>query len=290
MRTWPGRAAFRTTRPPRADAVVVGHGAAPPAYVLRRLARAVGPPGSIRRLGEQAWMVTSGGRALVAKVGAGVVDEADGLRRLGTVPGGPPVPEVVLAEPGLLVTIAVDRVAWTSGHEETLGRALAALHRAPLAGWGGGSSWIGTCPVDPSPTPDGAAFYGARLRALSVRCGLEGTVTAVASRLVELLPPGGPALVHGDLWWGNVLCGSDGRSWLIDPSVHGGHPEEDLAMLALFGPVPERLVRAYDEVHPLVSGWEERVALFQLYPLLVHAVLFGAGYRAQAEAVARRFT
>jgi len=90
-------------------------------------------------------------------------------------------------------------------------------------------------------------------------------VTAVASRLVELLPPGGPALVHGDLWWGNVLFGSDGRSWLIDPSVHGGHPEEDLAMLALFGPVPERLVRAYDEVHPLSSGWQDRVALFQLY-------------------------
>jgi fructosamine-3-kinase len=96
--------------------------------------------------------------------------------------------------------------------------------------------------------------------------------------------------VHGDLWWGNVLFGSDGQSWLIDPSVHGGHPEEDLAMLALFGPVPERLVRAYDEVHPLTSGWQDRVALFQLYPLLVHAVLFGAGYRAQAEAVAGRFT
>jgi fructosamine-3-kinase len=270
--------------------VVGGHGAAPPAHVLRRLASAVGPPGTTRRLGEQAWMVTSGGRALVAKVGAGVLDEADGLRRLGAVPGGPPVPVVVLAEPGLLVTTAVDRVSRTSGHEETLGRALATLHRAPSAGWGGGSSWIGTCPVDPSPTPDGAAFYGARLRALSVRCGLEDTVTAVASRLDELLPPGGPALVHGDLWWGNVLFGSDGRSWLIDPSVHGGHPEEDLAMLALFGPVPERLVRAYDEVHPLSSGWEDRVALFQLYPLLVHAVLFGAGYRAQAEAAARRFT
>lgn len=291
MRTWPGRARSRTTRPTRAEPVVFGgHGAAPPAHVLRRLASAVGPPGSTRRLGELAWMVTSGGRALVAKVGAGVLDEADGLRRLGAVPGGPPVPEVVLSEPGLLVTTAVDRVSRTSGHEEMLGRALAALHRAPLRGWGGGSSWIGTCPVDPSPSPDGATFYGARLRALSVRCGLEDTVTAVASRLVELLPPGGPALVHGDLWWGNVLFGSDGRSWLIDPSVHGGHPEEDLAMLALFGPVPERLVRAYDEVHPLSSGWRDRVALFQLYPLLVHAVLFGAGYRAQAEAVARRFT
>jgi fructosamine-3-kinase len=125
---------------------------------------------------------------------------------------------------------------------------------------------------------------------LSARCGLEDTVDAVVSHLDQLLPPGGPTLVHGDLWWGNVLFGSDGRSWLIDPSVHGGHPEEDLAMLALFGAVPDRLLRAYDAVHPLSPGWEERIPLFQLYPLLVHAVLFGAGYRAQAEAVARRFS
>ena len=95
--------------------------------------------------------------------------------------------------------------------------------------------------------------------------------------------------MHGDLWWGNVLFGSDGRAWLIDPSVHGGHPEEDLAMLALFGVVPDRLLRAYAEVRPLSPGWEERVALFQLYPLLVHAVLFGGGYGTQALEVAQRF-
>jgi fructosamine-3-kinase len=86
-----------------------------------------------------------------------------------------------------------------------------------------------------------------------------------------------------------VLFGTDGRTWLIDPSVHGGHPEEDLAMLALFGAVPDRLLRAYAEVHPPSPGWEERIELFQLYPLIVHAVLFGGGYRAEAEAVARRF-
>jgi fructosamine-3-kinase len=96
--------------------------------------------------------------------------------------------------------------------------------------------------------------------------------------------------LHGDLWWGNVLFGADGRAWLIDPSVHGGHPEEDLAMLALFGRVPDRLLAAYQDVSPLQPGWQERVALFQLYPLLVHTVLFGAGYRSQAEAVASRFS
>ena len=96
-------------------------------------------------------------------------------------------------------------------------------------------------------------------------------------------------MLHGDLWWGNVLFGADGRSWLIDPSVHGGHPEEDLAMLALFGPVPARLHAAYNEVLPLAAGWPERVALFQLYPLLVHSVLFGGGYRSRTEEIARRY-
>jgi fructosamine-3-kinase len=124
---------------------------------------------------------------------------------------------------------------------------------------------------------------------LAKRCELEKVVHAVVSRLGELLPPGGPALLHGDLWWGNVLFGADGRSWILDPSVHGGHPEEDLAMLALFGPVPDRLLHSYEEVRPLHAGWRERVALFQLYPLLVHTVLFGGAYRARAEALARQF-
>jgi hypothetical protein len=137
--------------------------AAPPAHVLRRLVGAVGPIGPGRRLGDQAWMVTSGGRLLVAKVGAGVLDEADGLRRLGQVPGGPPVPEIVLVQAGLLVTTGVEQVSRTSGHEESLGRALAAMHHSPFSSWGGGSSWIGSCPVDPAPHSDGAALRRRRL-------------------------------------------------------------------------------------------------------------------------------
>jgi fructosamine-3-kinase len=115
-------------------------------------------------------------------------------------------------------------------------------------------------------------------------------VSVVADRLAELLPSGGPALLHGDLWWGNVLWGADGRPWVIDPSVHGGHPEEDLAMLGLFGAVPERLVHAYLEVRPLEEGWEGRADLFALVPLLVHSVLFGGDYRRQVEAVLRRYS
>jgi fructosamine-3-kinase len=234
-------------------------------------------------------MVEAGGRRLVAKYSAGALDEASGLKALSGVPGAPPAPDVVLAEADLVVTTAVDQARRRAGHDEALGRALAAMHSAPFPHWGGGSSWIGNCPIDPSSRPDGAGFYEARLGELAARCGLEDAVATVVGRLDELLPPGGPSLVHGDLWWGNVLFGADGRSWLIDPSVHGGHPEEDLAMLALFGAVPDRLLGAYREVRPLHPGWQERVALFQLYPLLVHTVLFGGAYRTQAEVAARRY-
>jgi fructosamine-3-kinase len=243
----------------------------------------------VRPLSANAWAVEGGGRTLVAKTGPGARDEADGLRHLGAVTGGPPVPEVVFADDDLVVTAAVEQAPRTPAHEESLGRALAALHATRAEHWGGGSSWIGHCRIDSSTWPDGAAFYGARLGELAARCGLEEAVGRFAARLPELLPAGGPALLHGDLWWGNVLFGADGRAWLIDPSVHGGHPEEDLAMLGLFGTVPERLFAAYQEVGSLQDGWPDRVALFQLYPLLVHAVLFGGGYRSQAEAVARRY-
>ena len=249
----------------------------------------MGPLGAARPLSNNAWAVEAGGRRLVAKAGPGGHDEADGLRQLGRVTGGPPVPEVVFADDELVVTVAVAQAARTTAHDESLGRGLATLHSTPLPQWGGGTSWIGACRVDASTWPDGAAFYGARLGELAARCGLEHQVGRVVARLPELLPAGGPALLHGDLWWGNVLFGADGRAWLIDPSAHGGHPEGDLAMLGLFGTVPDRLLDAYQEVAPLQPGWRERIALFQLYPLLVHSVLFGGGYRSQAEDVAKRF-
>jgi fructosamine-3-kinase len=256
---------------------------------LSRFRSAVGRPDAIDSLTAGAWRVVLDGRCLVAKVGPGVGDEARGLRLLAAVPGAPPVPEVVLVEADLLVTTWVDQGRRGGSHEEGLGRALAALHASPWDRWGSGSAWIGRCQVAPGESPSAAAFYGARLSDLARRCGLAEVVDPLVARLDQLLPPGGPSLVHGDLWWGNVLWGADGRAWLIDPSVHGGHGEEDLAMLALFGSLPECLVHAYDEVNQLAEGWEGRIELWQLYPLLVHAVLFGSQYRSRAASIARRF-
>ena len=227
---------------------------------------------------------------MAVKVGTGALDEAAGLRRLARAPGAPPVPDVLLVEPDLLVTAWVEQQDHGAVHDDALGRMLAGLHAVAAAEWGGGSSRIGNCPVDPTPRPDGADFYGRRIIELGARCRLEHQAAALAARLPELLPPGGPVLLHGDLWWGNVLWGADGVPWLIDPSVHGGHPEEDLAMLALFGPIPERTLHAYADRGALEEGWPDRVALFQLVHCWSTRCCSAAPTGARAEAILRRFT
>ena len=78
-----------------------------------------------------------------------------------------------------------------------------------------------------------------------------------------------------------MLWGHDGVVRMIDPAAHAGHRETDLAMLALFGlPHLQRVLDAYDDATPLADGWEERLGLHQLFPLLVHAAMFGGGYGA----------
>jgi fructosamine-3-kinase len=215
--------------------------------------------------------------------------EAAGLRWLAD--GGARVPRVLDERPGALVLARVEGGSLDAAGEEELGRMLAALHAsgAPRFGSlpGRGAFFVGRCELDSPEGDDWDVYYREhRLLPLARRAGLEREVAAVP----VASPPEPPARLHGDLWTGNVLADRAGRPWLIDPAAYGGHREVDLAMLALFGRVPPRTLAAYDEAAPLADGWRERVGLWQLFPLLVHAVLFGGGYLGQSRALAQRLT
>jgi fructosamine-3-kinase len=235
-------------------------------------------------------------------VPGGYAAEAAGLRWLAE-PGALPVPEVLAVDERFLA------LAWVDGggrlDRAALGRGLAQVHRAgaPAAGalppGADGALRLGPLALPNAPAASWPAFYAEQrllplARMAADRGALDAAgvraVEAVAARIDQVAGPEEPvARLHGDLWSGNVHAGTDGRPWLIDPAAHGGHREVDLAMLQLFGAPGHVFFAAYDEVWPLADGHEERVALWQLFPLLVHAVLFGGGYGASAARAARRY-
>jgi fructosamine-3-kinase len=230
------------------------------------------------------------------------VAEAEGLRWLGEAidAGGVRVPEVLAVDEGCLILRWVEPGKASPEAAVGFGQALATTHAAGAASYGGATDgFIGKLPLPNTPCDTWAEFYAVR-RVLpylklardrgSVSEAEAGLVEGVIGKLTGLLPEEPPARLHGDLWNGNVLWGQESKVWLIDPAAYGGHREVDLAMLSLFGlPHLPRVLEAYQEHSPLAEGWEERVPLHQLFPLLVHAALFGGGYGARAAEAAARY-
>jgi fructosamine-3-kinase len=229
--------------------------------------------------------------------------EAAGLKWLAE-PGAVRTPRVLEVAEDYLALEWVERGRLQATGVEELGRGLAQTHGAGAPRFGdfraaGAPARFGSLGLPNDPTDDWPSFYAerrlrplariARARDALAPAGIDA-VERVCERIAELTgPPEPPARLHGDLWSGNVMAGADGRAWLIDPSAYGGHREVDLAMLRLFGAPSEGLFDAYLRLAPLADGWEERVGLYQLLPLLVHALLFGGSYRAAAERMAIRY-
>ncbi|WP_255950516.1 fructosamine kinase family protein [Streptomyces odontomachi] len=262
--------------------------------------------GERRLTGALAEVTLAGGQVVMVKhddTPGAIRAEAAGLRWLAAA-GTVPVPAVHGHDRHRLVTDRVPAGRPTGAAAVRFGRALAALHAAGAPAFGapppGGpaDAYIGRAPMRNTPGADWPHWYAAhRVLPYLARAVDDGTlehaeaavVERAMARLPELAGPAEPpARLHGDLWNGNVLWGADGQAWLIDPAAHGGHRETDLAMLHLFGcPHLERVLAGYQERAPLAAGWADRMGLHQLFPLLVHAVLFGRGYAEQALAVAR---
>jgi fructosamine-3-kinase len=202
-----------------------------------------------------------------------------------------------------LVLESITSVARASDYDERLGRGLAALHRA---GWGDAAAgnaavvaatggfgftepnFIGSLTQDNTFAETWPDFYVTRRLEPQVRAAIDGGRAPASwrrefARLFAAMedltgPPEPPSRLHGDLWGGNVMADERGAPCLIDPAVYAGHREVDLAMLRLFGGLGSRVLAAYHEAAPLADGHESRIALYQLYPLLVHVNLFGGSY------------
>jgi fructosamine-3-kinase len=268
----------------------------------------IGPVASAHRVAggdiNDAWAVEleSGDRLFVktrdsARPGE-YAAEAAGLEWLGDA--GVRVPEVVAVDDAFLALRWVDEGLLD---EESLGRDLAALHAAGAPGFGstphGGPLRLGAAELPAGVGEDWATFYARwRIAPLAEQALDRGALSRegraaierVCDRMADLAgPPENPARLHGDLWSGNVMGGADGRPVLVDPAAYGGHREVDLAMLRLFGRISATTLAAYEEHTPLAEGHEDRVQLYQLLPLLVHAVLFGGSYGASAAQAARRY-
>lgn len=238
--------------------------------------------------------------------------EAAGLRWLASTPSsGARVVDVRAVHAQALDLEPLNAVAPTLALAEDFGHRLAVTHDAGAAAFGcpptswTGDGWLGPAdeplPLPCRPTPTWGVFYAEQRIQHTLTLALarghwrdpgeRAAFERVADRLAsgEFDDDDPPARLHGDLWSGNVLWTADGAT-LIDPAAHGGHRETDLAMLALFGaPHLSRILQAYGETHPLAEGWQRRVPLHQLHPVMLHAVLFGGGYAAQALAIARRY-
>lgn len=217
--------------------------------------------------------------------------------------------EALRAADAVRVPVVIDHGASPSGHEwilmewlqpgrprprhwERLGEGLATLHRtrADRYGWPA-DNYIGSLPQANGWLDDWAEFWRTRRLEPQLRMAYDAgwfdpteraRFDRLLGRLDELLAPAagdGPSLLHGDLWNGNVHPTADGEPALIDPASYYGHREVDLAMSELFGGFGPGFYGAYREAWPLAEGYDEvRRRVYQLYYLLVHVNLFGAGY------------
>lgn len=203
--------------------------------------------------------------------------------------------------PGFLVMEHLAPGQPAASFDETLGRGLAEMHRHTADAWGfARDTYCGTTPQPNAWRADWVAFYrDQRLAPLLERCaarrrlhpGDRAAFERLLIRLDDLLhtDEARPALIHGDLWRGNVHTMADGRPAILDPAAYFGHREAELGMMRLFGGFSARTWGAYREAWPLEPGFEQRLELYELYHLMNHYLLFGGSYGARAFAIARRW-
>ncbi len=234
---------------------------------------------------------TSGDRRLLA--------EAEGLAALAAT-RTVRTPAVIAVCDRELLTERVHPGQASSAGWQALGEELGALHCIPQPSFGfTADNFCGDTP-QPNPQVDNGYAFFARHRLgyqgrLAREAGLLddkllGSLERLGERLPELIPEQAPALIHGDLWNGNVLFDHESLPVVIDPACYWGWPEAEIAMCDLFGGFPDVFYQAWAESYGAEPGWRERLPIYSLYHLLNHLNLFGSSYHGQVRTVLKRFT
>ena len=187
----------------------------------------------------------------------------------------------------------------SNGFWERFGKSLAGMHKKQQEHFGWEEdNYIGSLEQSNTPMDTWPQFYAnARILPLVKKLFDSGSYTSkdtliaesLCKKLPALFPEEAPSLLHGDLWAGNFMILPNGNAGLYDPAVYCGHREMDLGMTLLFGGFDSRFYLSYDQHFPLENGWKSRLPLTQLYPLLVHALLFGGHYIGSTREILKGF-
>ncbi len=182
---------------------------------------------------------------------------------------------------------------------ENFGRKLAEMHKQTSENFGWETdNYMGNLKQQNNWTQSWSDFFANNrilplVEILFQRNSISKTTVESAENLCqqidEIFPNESPSFIHGALWSGNFMTDETGNPVLIDPAVSFSHREMDLGMTKLFGGFSEEFYDSYHENFPLENGWQERLPLSQLYPLLIHAVLFGGSYISRSQAIIERF-
>lgn len=253
------------------------------------------------------YLLTKSGRELVVKKNATSqmsIKEANGLNEL-RKPGVIRVPEVVYADEHLLILEFIREGSRPGSFFSDFGRQLARLHKYSSDTYGFyEDNYIGSTPqlnrAEDKEKSDWPSFYLNKHLLyqydLAKRNGyVDNNFKHLFLQLKSCLPDilkgseEPPSLLHGDLWGGNYMVGSDGVPVLIDPAVYYGHREAELAMTRLFGGFDSLFYEAYQTEWPLKPGYEQREAVYTLYHVLNHLNIFGTSYRSQALALMQQY-
>jgi len=179
---------------------------------------------------------------------------------------------------------------------EDFGKQMAALHKTTSEEFGfHQDNYIGSLPQRNKAATSATDFYiserlDPQLKMAKNRGYDLGVTKSFFRNISAIIPDEKPALIHGDLWGGNYLVNENGDPCLIDPATAFAPREMDLSMMKLFGGFDQKLFESYEEEFPLESGFQERIPLWQLYYLLVHLNLFGAGYKAQVTSIIKQYS